>query len=371
MISAIWPAEFKAQQESVFRAIAAAAGGTGRRLWVVPVSFRSFPETTLRANEALRRAKRQPKSAFGRWLKRALLAGQYNWSRHYFAANPTVLAVAWNGLTGTRRAFLQGATDAGAARLHCELAPLPGFVTVDPMGVNAEGLALEAEVPAIKQDVSPLLKTLRDGLVSRPSRRSDVTQSGTLPADVPPFVFVPLQVPDDSQLRIFAGWVGDIPGFLEAVTRSLPHLPEGWQVRIKEHPSAKTSFATVIDRMPKERVVRDNTTDTFELVARAQAVLTINSSVGFQALLWDKPVLATGHGFWTRSDLVDVVEDELALDMAFAGLERAQVPTKRRHEFIHWLVHDYLVPVETLDGGAVRPDVEALKTKIENARTLA
>ena len=75
-----------------------------------------------------------------RWLKvvpmrrlnRWLFALQYNGARAYFAAHPDAVAVCWNGLNGTRRAFMQGARHAGARLLFFELAPLPGRVTIDP-----------------------------------------------------------------------------------------------------------------------------------------------------------------------------------------------------------------------------------------------
>jgi capsular polysaccharide export protein len=362
---ALWPAEFKPLQESVFRALAKQVGG-GRRLWVVPVSFRGFPETGARANEALRRAKRQPRTAFGRWLKHALLAGQYNWSRRYFTAHPGTLALAWNGLTGTRRVFLLGASDAGAARLHCELAPLAGYVTVDPMGVNAEGLALTAEVAGARDQA--LIEGLRGAMVARAPRRGDQSAAQPLPDDVAPFVFVPLQVPEDSQIRIFAGWVGDIPGFLAAIGRMVPHLPAGSQVRIKEHPSARTSFASEIAALLKDSggvVVADTTSDTFDLVRRSQGVLTINSSVGFQAFLWDKPVIATGQSFWTRAELATLAHDQDALDAAVAHLPSAVTHQAQRHAFVTWLARDYLVPL-----GKDGPDAAALKRKIELARSL-
>ena len=112
-----------------------------RRLAAIPLNFHDFPETTARVTEALARAKRQPTGPVARWLKRQLLRGQYNWARRHFAKHPDQIALAWNGLTGSRMCFLQGARDAGAPTLYAELAPLPGRITLDPAGVNAEGSA--------------------------------------------------------------------------------------------------------------------------------------------------------------------------------------------------------------------------------------
>ncbi|ARE41465.1 hypothetical protein RGUI_3324 [Rhodovulum sp. P5] len=133
----VWLAGWTRRKDAIFRAVTDAAGG-GTRLAVIGLSFRGFPETRARTEAALAVAKRQPKGWLGRRLKRALIGAQYNWSRRYFTRHRDAVAMCWNGLTGSRRAFMEGARDAGAGRLYAELAPFPGRVTLDPAGVNAK-----------------------------------------------------------------------------------------------------------------------------------------------------------------------------------------------------------------------------------------
>ena len=59
-----------------------------------------------------------------------------------------------------------------------------------------------------------LLAGLREAFEARQPRRRDVGQSDApLPEDAR-FLFVPLQVPDDSQMILFAGWCGGLEGFI-------------------------------------------------------------------------------------------------------------------------------------------------------------
>lgn len=343
----VYPAEYNARKQAVFDALAVEGGG--RRLAMVWLSFRDFPETGARVATALARAKRQPKSAFGRWAKRQLLRGQYNWARRYFSAHPGHVAVAWNGLTGSRMAFLAGARDAGARVLHAELAPFPGRITLDAAGVNAEssvpqGRACFEAWAGAREDAARRgegWRAMGAALVARPSRRADVGQ-GVAALPEGPFLFCPLQVPGDSQVTLFAGWCGGMAGFLAALTEGVAALPEGWHLRLKEHPSARVPLAAALaPLLATGRVVVDNQTDSFAQLAASRGVVTLNSSMGLQAFFHDKPVLTLGRAFWAQAGLVVPAGDQAALNAAFAAPDALAFDPAFRALFMNWLDQVY------------------------------
>ncbi|MBC7139998.1 MAG: capsular biosynthesis protein [Defluviimonas sp.] len=365
----VYPREWSRRQNSAFASIAAAAGG-GRRLAFIGLSLRGFPETRARTAEALARAKRQPKGRAGRALKAALIAAQYNWSRRFFARHPGLVAMCWNGLTGSRRAYMQGAADAGARRLFVELAPLPGRITLDPAGVNAE-----SSVPQDRAFYDDWAagepsrsgegwRAAGAGLTARASRRGDVAQVGGGGLGEAPFLFVPLQVPDDSQMRLFAGWAGSLDGFVAALGEAARALPQGWQLRVKEHPSARVSLAPQIAAAAMAsggRIVTDNATDSFAQLAASRGVVTINSSMGLQAFFHDKPVIATGRAFWAQPGLVTVAGSAEALCAALAGAGTLAFDATFRARFMNWLDRDYYARVTKTAGGDWLVDPAAVR----------
>ncbi|WP_151718303.1 capsular polysaccharide export protein, LipB/KpsS family [Gemmobacter serpentinus] len=366
----VFPAEYNARKEAVFAALAEVEGAA-RRLKTIPLSFRDWPETTLRVDAALARAKRQPKGALARWLKRQLIRGQYNWARAHFTRHPDHLALAWNGLTGSRMAFMAAARDAGAPTLYAELAPLPGRITLDPAGVNAEG-----SVPqdpdffrewAMTRDISDW-RAVGAGLTARASRRADVGQgAGDLPQT--PFLFCPLQVPDDSQVTLFAGWCGGMAGFLKAIGQAAQALPEGWHLRLKEHPSAKTSLAEPLAPLiATGRVVLDNATDSFAQIAACRGVVTLNSSMGLQAFFHDKPVVTLGRAFFNLPGLVHHADSQIALDALFATPAALDYDESLRAAFIAWLGQVYYPRFAWSEGGAADCDRDAFAAKLAQAR---
>ncbi|MGR3436112.1 MAG: capsular polysaccharide export protein, LipB/KpsS family [Shimia sp.] len=338
---------WKAEKDAIFDALARVAGGAEVKP-ALGVSKLGFDETDARMRDCFARAKAVPRTGPARRAKRALLAGQYNWSRQHFMRHPDRIAVAWNGLGGSRRAFLVGARDSGAGALHVELAPFAGYVTIDPAGVNAE-----SSVPRTRSALGPALsearaEALAAALVPRAARAKGVGQeAGDLPET--PFLFLPLQVPDDSQVRLFGGWAGSMRGFVEAVARAASHLPEGWHLRVKQHPSTRQKQSLVKDleaarKVAGEKLVVDDRTDTFAQIRASRGVVTMNSSLGLQSFLLRKPVLVTGEAYFAQPGLVHPIESQGALDAALADPAAFTFDHAHRMEMLGHVLDRYLVP---------------------------
>ncbi|QIE40864.1 capsular biosynthesis protein [Rhodobacteraceae bacterium SC52] len=344
-------------------------GGPIQHMSAGSLRLSGYPETARRAAESLETARKQPKSGLHRALKRRLYAHQYNAFRHRFETMPRSVAVAWNGITGTRAAFMAAARDAGRPCLYLERAPLPGRITVDPVGVNQTGSIPRephfyrdwaAEIPQ-RQGAS--WRDMAPKLVARAPKRSDVTQGkGREGLADSPFVFCPLQVPDDTQITQFSGWVQTLDGFLDAVSSAVAALPDGWHLRFKEHPSSKISLTEALARITDKhgpRVVVDNATDTFEQVAASRAVVTLNSSVGLQAFFFDKPVIVLGQAFFRIEGLVAPADSAEHLADIFARIDMLAFDAPLRDVFMNYLDQVYYPRVETGADGTVRvvPDL--------------
>lgn len=334
----VHPWDPKPLKKRVFCAVAGALGMPRRALTFVPMRRAGFAQSDAVADTAFRRAKVVPKSKLGQQAKHAMLRGQYNWARAYFTRNPDCVAAVWNGMTGSRFAFAQGAKDAGARVMYCEIAPFAGRITLDPKGVNFEGSvpqdpAAFAAVPI--QDLTPL----RDTLTPRKLRRAEV--SAKAPGLDQNFVFCPLQVPNDSQVRAFAGGYQSIEGFVAALAKAAQHLPDGWHLRLREHPSAKTSVRNVLAPHLSDKIRLDNATDAFAQMRACQAVVTLNSSMGLQAMLFDKPVLVAGRAFYGIDGLVALCPTPSGLNHAFANVASAGFDADLRQRFLSWLITSY------------------------------
>jgi capsular polysaccharide export protein len=350
----------KAKRSAIERTLSPV--GPMRWVKLPPLRLSGYAETRVRAAAAFDTATKKPTLGLLQSAKRLLLRLQYNGSRSLFEANPGAVAVAWNGLNGSRRVFMDAARDAGARTLFFELCPFPGRITVDPCGVNfCNGLP---------RDLAPYLvwaethgnegwREMREAIRARTptSPRAESTPDRPL---TEPFVFVPLQVPGDSQLRIFGGRFRTVEAVIEAVSEAARRLPEGWHARLKEHPSSPVRFGDLIARLSHPKLVLDNVTDTFAQVAAARAVVTVNSSVGLEAMFFEKPVVAIGECFWAIPGIASHCPTPTALAEGLANPEAFTFDPSARAAFLSFLAGSYYPRLP--NDSALRPE-EAAKVR--------
>jgi len=324
---------------------------------LAPVGLANYAEADARAANALATATKQPRSAVARRAKLWLLKRQYAGCRAYFARNPDAVAVAWNGLNGTRRVLMDAAKDAGNKTLFFELAPFADRITVDPKGVNFANSLPRNATPyineAAKNNTDPQgWHSLRDTITQR-KPRAPVAATSKAPPLTQPFVFVPLQVPGDSQLRIYGGAFKTVELFVSTILQAAKHCPKGWHVRIKEHPSALPFVKDAIDKAGVDNVILDNTTDTFEQVKKANLILTVNSSVGLESLFFEKPVVACGDCFWAFNGVATAARTPKDIADVLAQPDAVTYDARARQAFLNYLDQVYFPKLSKPEDAAI------------------
>lgn len=336
---------------AMWRDLAAAAGVSGRSIGYM---FRlPFPSPGDRAMAEARIPARPSVSAEEREQRVRLTARTVHRARLLCEAalrrGVTHLGM-WNGQGGQRRTLVLVAQQMGLATLFAELAPIAGHVTLDPQGVNAAGML--ATDPgyyrawAAAHGDTGAVERWRERLVAR----AGVKRESQGDAASGPFLFVPLQVRGDTQIAVHGGWIRSVPSFIDEVARAAQHLPAGWRVVFREHPSDRTGNAEQLAGLIGPRVAVDNATDTFELVRRSEGVVTVNSSVGMQALLFGKPVLALGRTNYAVPGVAATAGSAGELAHAFAAAKDWTIDLGLAEAFLRFLAEAYYVPWPIVDA---------------------
>ena len=106
----------------------------------------------------------------------------------------------------------------------------------------------------------------------------------------------------------------------------------------------------------------DNASDTFELVRRSALVLTVNSSVGLEAMLFDKPVVAMGRAFWAIDGLAARAPDASSLAAIMTAPDAIRFDPAARDAFLSFLVGEYYPELQVVaDGGFAMSEHERAK----------
>lgn len=112
------------------------------------------------------------------------------------------------------------------------------------------------------------------------------------------FVYFPLHVVEDYKIKKVLPHCYDQGALIELVANALPH---GVHLVAKEHPLAvgRTPLGLLrrLSRLHNVRVVAPEC-NSHDLIRGADAVVTIGSTVGLEALLYGKPVLTIGDPFY-------------------------------------------------------------------------
>ncbi|MCK4319934.1 hypothetical protein KAW38_05200 [Candidatus Micrarchaeota archaeon] len=118
------------------------------------------------------------------------------------------------------------------------------------------------------------------------------------------YFFFPLHEPQDTQITLRE------PEFIDqskVVKKIALNLPEGYFLYAKPHPRGlgRYPFKWIREfkKLKNVRFVSHNIS-SHDLIKNSQGVIVINSSVGFESLLYEKPVLALGSPPYAFEDLV-------------------------------------------------------------------
>lgn len=136
-----------------------------------------------------------------------------------------------------------------------------------------------------------------------------------------PFVFYPVHVAHDTQISVRAHQWQNQLALIEHIAASLPF---GYELAIKEHPFQVGALPpgelrALLRRRPEIRLL-DADIHAHSIIARCAALATINSTAGFEALFFGRPVITFGHssyrGLGLTFDVVDAFDTPTLLAAA-------------------------------------------------------
>lgn len=288
----------------------------------------------------------------------------------------------WNGSNRLLSLAIHAAQRRGIAVIYAEHGYFPGSMQLDRDGVNQassltrlirNGLAQRPPSADLDARLDAVIGAVRGAAPSRvvrtaiPPQYLQTRQARTLnalfyrlrpyglgkplfpgyqdpPLPAEPFVFYPLQVRKDSQLLLHSPiWGNDHAAVIAALSKQLAQLQPPRRLVVKFHPQEDR-----IAQIRNDALIRQFPEVTFicnvpatELIQRARFVVTINSSVGFEAILLDKPLVTLGDSFYAAPALAEVVRTESGLGAALAAADRLPVKTEARRAVLRYCMADF------------------------------
>jgi capsule polysaccharide modification protein KpsS len=164
-------------------------------------------------------------------------------------------------------------------------------------------------------------------------------------------VYYPLHVPADFALTIRAPEYLDQCALIDYLCRVVPHTH---QVVVKEHPAliGAVPYSRLRDLLERHDnlVLLDPGINNYRVLGKADALVTVNSKSGAEALLLGRPVLVLGDSFYRASALAHRVDALSQLPAALARvLDDSGMPDRAAIEAFFQNVWDSSYPGELYD----------------------
>jgi len=280
-------------------------------------------------------------------LRRYFFALQYSGIRQYFEKNNEQVAISWNARSDVRYIFMAAAQDAGAKTLFLELSPFPNAIAVDPKGINYLNSVPRNSSFYVNYQTDKGWEHLKDLMAPRVAHRTKVS---ALDLERESYIFVALQTEGDSQLVDFGGNYKNVSSYLKDICIA-SRCTGNRKVFVKEHPGSKISLADLAKDYSNVVIVND--IDTVDLIRNADLVATVNSSVGIESLILDKPVACSGMAFWDVDNLCYRPKNLDELKALFAQ-ENFSLNTTLRDKFFAYLYNEYIIKLNWQANGVCR-----------------
>ncbi|CAA0125234.1 Uncharacterised protein [BD1-7 clade bacterium] len=299
----------------------------------------------------------QPVSAVQRFAYQLMARFRYASDVAYLQQKRPELAVVWNGLKFRQAIFVGAARSLGIKCCFMENGLLPDTTVCDEKGINA-GNSLPRDAGFYRS---------QEGLPAFTSKslnvRAQVTDKISSESALPErYIFVPFQVDSDSQIVSYSPWIKNMAQLSQAVVDALPS-GSPYKIVFKEHPSSYVDYDYLHTEIDGNTAMFANGVTTQTLIENADAVITINSTVGIEALSYGKKVIVLGEACYAIPEVVLCASNQAELVNAIACVGGANFDSELREHFLAYLQTQYHV-----QGDWRKPDeahFESLATRLK------
>ena len=221
--------------------------------------------------------------------------------------------------------------------LFFENGALPNTTAIDFYGLNATA-TIPKDIKTYKNYTTKA--KLNKNLTQRKEEKKRIKDNISLP---PNFIFVPFQVGYDSQLIYHSPWIDTMDELFDIIDEISKKLKIYFI--FKEHPSDKKSDYSHLHKKAKNNnfINFANAIATPKLIQKCDTIVTINSSVGIEGLLYNKKIITLGEAFYNIEGLVKHANNKKELEEILYNKDNWKIDTKLIEKFLLYLQEEYLI----------------------------
>lgn len=159
-------------------------------------------------------------------------------------------------------------------------------------------------------------------------------------SDKDEYIFVPFQVHDDSQIILNSPNIHNMEQLVEILENTLGKIKSNIKFIIKEHPADKerVNYSRLYDKYRNNnRIIFINNISTEYLISKCSCIITVNSTVGIEALIQNKKVITLGNAFYNIDGIVNNCSRISELSDCIEETLKINYDTELRNKFLYYL----------------------------------
>lgn len=279
------------------------------------------------------------------WIRRC---ASFHYRKVHFALRQqqVELLCVWSGHPLALAAATAAAKALGVQLRYFENGLLPGYTVCDPQGTNANNsLPKDPNVYRRYARNHDANSATNNGRVAQEFEAREAQQNRKPPSLPERYVLAPLQMPLDSQILLHSPQVNSMQAFVLGISNAIEKQADrSLNCLVKPHPRARQEAEFLAKSSASHHLLFTSDWSLAELIEKAQGVITINSTVGLEALAAGQKVICLGEACYNLPGLVLNAGNIPELVTALVDLEAWQPDAELRSGFLHYLREHYLIP---------------------------
>lgn len=246
--------------------------------------------------------------------------------------------VIWNGQRFPENLIMNIAKYFKKKTIFFEVGFFPNTTVIDPKGVNfynsvVRDINFYKNYP-IKEETLPKSINKRNHLIKRKLEYIELPKK---------YIFVPFQTSFDTQIVYNSPWIKSMPMLFDIIEQIANKTKTIFL--FKEHPHERDfTYEELHKRAENNPFIKfANANETYELIKKSEAIITINSTVGLEALLMNKKVIVLGNAFYALDKITKKASNIDELEDIIKNLDKWKVESDLMKRFLSYLINEYLV----------------------------
>ena len=275
-----------------------------------------------------------------RLIAKAYLSAFKQTLRNYQSDYQGNYLVIWNGKKFVQSIALIAANELAMKVIYAELGPLPGMLQFSTQGVNASAALPQYGdyyLPFQEQSSPQKQRLVKPVWTSTKKNESAFFR-----------ILVPFQVVEDSNLYVHSPWIRNMHELFQLCTKLLD-THHNLEISIKTHPKCPIDYSCLKARHSRMHFI-PNDRNINELLAECNAVMTINSTIGLEAIRFGIPVISLGEAIYNVSGICLSASNWEELDKAVERLQYGWRPSLKIAEgFLSYIENHYAIKAHMLN----------------------